>query len=493
MMKTKLFLFSVVFCFAIQVLAQSENVRYEDFLVTDSSNIYQGILDNGFRYYICNNNRPGNELEMRLIQKSGTDDDVEAPGISLLLKRMLASENLSVGTDGMLKNRLEGLKLERKEKFWGLTPGVPAYHSEIDNRCTEFCLFQLKKEQAYVASCMDLLSAIGGAAHFSESELEHQKELLVNEITNGTYDLSKAESDGMIAMFVEGTTLEEKTTRQIESIRRITLQQLEAYYQKWYIPQNQCLYVFGKAPANVVDMIKQKFGNRPSAPAPESNVKALSDKKLLFVKSNNPECVVKFFFVQPCDMRLGLATLDDLRQSISRYRYCDILKLSFMGTAMPFVEENNKYLERPVFGLTCKKGLDPYASKTQFTDFIDNLAKKLDNLIHDGIQINIDSLPAEKLKEQQQKVMENLPKYVVLDTHSMIKNNFVYSSPLLKMELAYNYFFNEVSAQEMMDYGRAIFKDYDLRIVCSTPYGYPDADIKAKLESVLQHFEQMEK
>jgi hypothetical protein len=488
MMKTKLSLFSVVFCFAIQVLAQSENVRYEDFLVTDSSNIYQGILDNGFRYYICNNNIPGNELEMRLIQKTGTDDDVEAPGISLLLKRMLASESLSVGTGGMLKNRLEGLKLERKTKFRGLTPGVPAYHTIIDNRCTEFCLFQLKKEKAYVASCMDLLSAIGGAAHFSESELEHQKELLVNEITNGTYDLSKAQSDGMIAMFVEGTTLEEKTTRQIESIRRITLQQLEAYYQKWYVPQNQCLYVFGKAPANIVDVIKQKFGSRPSLPAPERTVKTLSDKKLLFVKSDNPECVVNFFFVQPQEMRSGLRTLDDLRKFTTHFRFRDILRIYLMGTATPFVEENNKYLERPVFGLSYKKGLDPYASNTQFIEFVDDITKKLDDYIHNGFQLNIDSLSIEKRKEQQQQVLADLHKYVVVDTHSNIKANFVYSSPILKIDPAYKYFLNEVSAQELMDYGRAIFKDYDLRIVCSTPYGYPDADIKAKLESVLQRF-----
>ena len=492
MMKTKLSLFSVVFCFAIQVLAQSENVRYEDFLVTDSSNIYQGILDNGFRYYICNNNYPNNELELRLIQKSGTDDDGGIPGISLLLKRMLCSENLTAGSSGVLKNKLGELQLQLLPQYRavnGFVPEVSAYCSEIDNRCTEYCLFKLKKEQAYVASCMDLLSAIGGAAHFSESELEHQKELLVNEITNGTYDLSKAESDGMIAMFVEGATLEEKTTRQIESIRRITLQQLEAYYQKWYIPQNQCLYVFGKAPANVVDMIKQKFGNRPSAPAPESKVKALSDRKILFVKSNNPECVVKFFFVQPQEMRSGLGTLDDLRKFTTHFRFRDILRIYLMGTATPFVEENNKYLERPVFGLSYKKGLDPYASNTQFIEFVDDITKKLDDYIHNGFQLNIDSLSIEKRKEQQQQVLADLHKYVVVDTHSNIKANFIYSSPILKIDPAYKYFLNEVSAQELMDYGRAIFKDYDLRIVCSTPYGYPDADIKAKLESVLQQFD----
>lgn len=40
--------------FTIQASAQSGDVKYEDF-ITDPLNITPGVLDNGFRYYLCNN------------------------------------------------------------------------------------------------------------------------------------------------------------------------------------------------------------------------------------------------------------------------------------------------------------------------------------------------------------------------------------------------------------------------------------------------------
>ena len=124
---------------------------------------------------------------MRLIQKSGTDDEGDIPGIALLLRRMLCSENLTVGTAGVLKDKLDELNLQSLHDFRavnGLVPNVAAYCSEIENRCTEYNLFRLNNERTYAASCMGLLAQIAGNARFSAAELERQKQLVINEITN---------------------------------------------------------------------------------------------------------------------------------------------------------------------------------------------------------------------------------------------------------------------------------------------------------------------
>ena len=49
----------------------------------------------------------------------------------------------------------------------------------------------------------------------------------------------------------------------------------------------------------------------------------------------------------------------------------------------------------------------------------------------------------------------------------------------------YNYFKYEVSEQDIQKCCKELFNNYDLRIVCTTPFGFPEAGIKAKLESFL--------
>ena len=145
-MKTKILLFAMACALTVQASAQSGSVKYNDFVVTNPSNIKQGVLANGFRYYLCDNGVPVNKLEMRLIQKSGTDDEGDIPGIALLLRRMLCSENLTAGTAGVLKDKLDELNLQSLPDFRavnGLVPNVAAYCSEIENRCTEYNLFRL--------------------------------------------------------------------------------------------------------------------------------------------------------------------------------------------------------------------------------------------------------------------------------------------------------------------------------------------------------------
>ena len=486
-MKTKLLLLTIACAFTIQVSAQSGDIKYEDF-ITDSLNITPGILDNGFRYYLCNNFFPDSKLEMRLIQKSGTGDDESTPGISLLLRRMLCSENLIAGTCGALKDKLDELQLQRLTQFRavnGLIPDISAYCSEIDNGCTEYNLFRLKNERAYAASCVGLLAEIAGHARFSASELERQKEFLVNEITNSRYDLAKTHANYQKATFVDGCTLDELLDKQINSIRSITLQQLEAYYQRWYVPQNQCLYVFGKAPANIVDIIKQQFGNRPSMPAPEPTPNQLSNQLVLMIQQDVPACIIQFCFLKPRVAPSDTKNLDDLRKAAAYNRLGEVIGTAFNARVVSAFDDNHKLFNRPVFTLTVVKGLEPNADQQQFGDFADEVIQNLNDVMRNGVQAHITQLPIEKRKQLQQQELARVRNYTVLDTHTCIKNNFVYGKPLLKETMPYQYFKHEVSDQDIRNCCQELFSNADLRVVCVTPNGYPDADIKAKLEAFL--------
>ena len=488
MMKTKILLFAMACAFTVQASAQSGSVKYNDFVVTNPSNIKQGVLANGFRYYLCDNGVPGNKLEMRLIQKSGTDEEGDIPGIALLLRRMLCSENLTVGTAGVLKDKLDELNLQSLPDFRavnGLVPNVAAYCSEIENRCTEYNLFRLNNERTYAASCMGLLAQVAGNARFSAAELERQKQLAINEITNSRYNLALSEANYFKAAFVDGCTLDELMNKQIASIRSITLQQLQSYYQRWYVPQNQCLYVFGKAPANIVDIIKQQFGSRPSMPAPEPTPNQLSNQLVLMIQQDVPACIIQFCFLKPRMAPSDTKNLNDLRKAAAYNRLGEVIGTAFNAHVVSAFDDNHKLFNRPVFTLTVVKGLEPNADQQQFGDFADEVIQNLNDVMCNGVQAHITQLPIEKRKQLQQQELARVRNYTVLDTHTCIKNNFVYGKPLLKETMPYQYFKHEVSDQDIRNCCQELFSNADLRVVCVTPNGYPDADIKAKLEAFL--------
>ena len=488
MMKTKILLFAMACAFTVQASAQSGSVKYNDFVVTNPSNISQGVLANGFRYYLCNNGVPSNKFELRLIQKSGTGDDEGTPGISLLLRRMLCAENLTAGTSGVLKDKLAELNLQSLPQFRainGLVPNVAAYCSEIDIASTEYNLFRLNNERAYAASCVQLLAQIAGNARFSAAELERQKQLVINEITNSRYNVAQSETNALKAAFVNGCTLDEQIDKQIASIRSITLQQLQSYYQRWYVPQNQCLYVFGKAPANIIDIIKQQFGSRPSMPAPEPAVNELSNQHLLMLQQDVPACAIQFSFVKPRVAPSDTKSLDDLRKPAVYNRLGEVLGAGFNAHVVSAFSDNHELFSRPVFTMTIVKSIDPSANQQQFSDFVDEVIQNLTDAMHNGVQAHITQLPIEKQKQLQQQELASVRNYTVLDTHSCIKANFVYGKPLLKDTMPYKYFQHEVSDQDIRNCCKELFSNADLRIVCITPNGYPDADIKAKLEAFL--------
>lgn len=462
-MKTKLLLLSMTCAIAIHTSAQSKGVKYEDFIVTDSSNIYQGVLDNGFRYYICNNGIPENELEMRFIQKTGTENNSDIPGISLLLKRMLSSKKV-------------------------LLPNKSSYRTEVENKCMEFNLFHLKNEHAYVDSCLEMYADIAGAARFSASELDRQKELLATEISNQRYNLVKANEDYAKGFFVYGYTPDEWINKQVESIRSITIQQLEAYYRKWFVPQNQCLYVFAKAPDDIVDMIRQKFGSHPNTSVPVRTENTLSGKKLLMLKNDNFCINIKFRFIKPRTVLSETENLNYLKKKAIQTLFCDSLNSYLGGLIKASIHDNDDLFERPLMELNCMKGIELYGDENQFTDFIDEITKKLDDVMHNGLPINIKTPSIKELKTQQRQALAYVHKDVVMNTHSCIKENFLNSTPLLKNFQAYIYFQYEITKQDILNYCKEMFRNYDLRIECSIPYDYPDAAIKSKLESVLQHF-----
>ena len=143
------------------------------------------------------------------------------------------------------------------------------------------------------------------------------------------------------------------------------------------------------------------------------------------------------------------------------------------------------FFRRPVYALHFVKNLDLYADDQQLNDFIDGVTKKLDDVIRNGFQEHIAPLPIEKQKELQRQELNNIHHSFVVDTHSSIKANFLYSKPLFKDVPPYNYFKYEVSEQDIQNCSKELFNNYDLRIVCTTPYGFTDAGIKAKLEAFL--------
>ena len=102
----------------IQAFAKSRTLRFEDFLLRDSSHVIHGALSNGFQYYIIKEAQ--NPFQMSLVQNTGSQNDGETIEISHFLEHMMMTANRQIATGDTLRSYLNNLGKD-------YAPGYNAY------------------------------------------------------------------------------------------------------------------------------------------------------------------------------------------------------------------------------------------------------------------------------------------------------------------------------------------------------------------------------
>lgn len=211
-----------------------------------------GTLSNGLRYAIMRNGSPARAVSIRLAVRAGSYDEEEAEGGFAHFVEHMAFRSTRQAPEGSLDTRFAGM-------------GVAFGRDENAMTGLESTVYQMDVPVADPAAVAKVLEWLRGAADgilFAPAAVTLEKGVVVAEIRARTSpatvvgrEAARFQAPGLrsIARDVGGTE---------ESVRAATPTALQAFYDRWYRPDNAVLVIAGDAdPDALLKAAEAAFGS----------------------------------------------------------------------------------------------------------------------------------------------------------------------------------------------------------------------------------------
>jgi zinc protease len=232
--------------------APTPAARKDTDLIRPDPAVVQGVLPNGLRYRVMQNSNPAHGLSIRLMFDVGSydeaDDEVEA---AHFVEHMAFRNPLSLaGGDIARTFQSQGVGFGRDQNA---ATRLYSTAYRLDLPSTDGQLLDLS---------FRWLRDIGDGINFSQEQVNAERGVILSERET---DLGPARSAIEQMNDFEGPGL--RTTARlristVEQISALTAQRLQAFYQRWYRPENAIVVVVGDLPPEaMVERIRQAFGS----------------------------------------------------------------------------------------------------------------------------------------------------------------------------------------------------------------------------------------
>jgi len=220
-------------------------------------NIQKGTFENGLTYYIKENSKPENKVELRLLIKAGSmmEEDHQR-GLAHLLEHTAFN-----GSKNFPKNSIDeyfnSIGLNLGSHFNAYTSfEVTSYDIEIPTNVEG----ALDKGLLFLS---DIINNLDLTNESFEKERKIVEEEILSDLTGGTKYI-----DIYFEELLKGSKFPKRFPRgDLEVIRNFKYQDVIDYYNKWYQPENIGLFIVGDIDKNkVLKIVKKYFSKIPSQP-----------------------------------------------------------------------------------------------------------------------------------------------------------------------------------------------------------------------------------
>ena len=219
-----------------------------------------GALDNGFTYYLRNNDSPGKSITLRLVVKAGSVNEPE-PGLGYahFLEHVLF-EGTEAYTAESLNSTIRSLGAE-------LGPDTNAY---VGYDQTVFELTVAADPPENISTALHVLSQMAHAATIDPEAVVAERGVVLDELrfrVATSYGYVGAEFD---RIYTEGTPYEGRWPGgTAEAVEATTAADLRAFYETWYVPSNMAIVAVGDVPVDDLQaLVVEHFAPIPAGEAP---------------------------------------------------------------------------------------------------------------------------------------------------------------------------------------------------------------------------------
>jgi zinc protease len=218
-----------------------------------------GTLTNGLRYAIMRNGSPGRAVSIRLAIRAGSYDEEEAEGGFAHFIEHMAFRSTRQAPEGSLDTRFASL-------------GVAFGRDENAMTGIEATIYQMDVPVADPAAVGKVLEWLRGAADgivFAPAAVELEKGVVVAELRARTSPASIVGQEAARFQAPELRSIGRDVGGTEASVRAAAPAALQAFYDRWYRPENAVLVIAGDSdPATLLKAAEAAFGSWAGRGAP---------------------------------------------------------------------------------------------------------------------------------------------------------------------------------------------------------------------------------
>lgn len=242
-LKNKLFLTTIIFVLFVSVLKAENEFPMDD-------GITYGKLDNGFTYYIRENETPKDKVYIKLVIKAGSvmEEDNQL-GLAHLLEHMAFN-----GSKNYPKNALD--------KFMSsIGLDIGSHYNATTGQLRTIYEYEIPTDNPEnIATTIKILADISNNLTLEDDAFERERKIVEEEWRNDLGANKRYLDELLIYLYKDSLLLERKPIGDIEVIRNFKYEDARTYYQKWYQPNLMGLFVIGDVDVNrIKNLIKESF------------------------------------------------------------------------------------------------------------------------------------------------------------------------------------------------------------------------------------------
>jgi zinc protease len=321
--------------------AQTQTLPYKpsDRIPVDPS-VIMGRLDNGMVYYIKQNNKPENRIELRLAVNAGSILETEGQqGLAHFLEHMCFN-----GTKNFPKNELVS-SLQKMGVEFGAD--INAYTSFDE---TVYMLQVPADNDTLINEGFQILEDWAHQVSLDGVEIDKERGVIIEEWRMGLGANDRLRRAYLPVMFSGSKYADRLPIGKPEIIQNFPHDTIRAFYSDWYRPDLQAIVVVGDIDPKIAEAkIKQFFGNIPvhPSPKPRPSFDVPGNTEPLVVVATDKEAtnnMLMLFYKHP---KQELNTIDDLRRDLIYNLYTGMLnnRLSELNqkASSPFLNASAYY------------------------------------------------------------------------------------------------------------------------------------------------------
>ncbi|CAK9136275.1 unnamed protein product [Ilex paraguariensis] len=236
------------------------NVNMDDVLSEKPFGVDYGRLENGLCYYVRCNSKPKMRAALALAVKAGSVlEEEEERGVAHIVEHLAFSATKKYTNHDIIKF-LESIGAE-----FGACQNAVTSADE-----TVYELFVPVDKPELLSQAISVLAEFSSEVRVSATDLEKERGAVLEEY-RGNRNANGRMQDAHWVLMMEDSKYAERLPIGLEKvIRTASSETVKQFYRKWYHLQNMAVIAVGDFPdtQSVVELIRNHFGNKISAPDP---------------------------------------------------------------------------------------------------------------------------------------------------------------------------------------------------------------------------------